>query len=106
MAGVRASGTNVAIVVQDLTQRRDMVRKPISKLDDDAFTRLRIILMNGIENEAAIFSHAFARASDDPDLLRRSQALETEAHRALTAMQFHDQLAHRIYCRHRRLLKV
>ncbi|HVY80713.1 MAG TPA: hypothetical protein VG994_07005 [Steroidobacteraceae bacterium] len=28
---------------------RDMVGKPISKLDDDAFTRVRIILMNGVE---------------------------------------------------------
>ena len=28
---------------------KDMVGKPISKLDDDAFTRVRIILMNGVE---------------------------------------------------------
>ena len=28
---------------------RDMVRVPVSKLDDDAFTKVRIILMNGIE---------------------------------------------------------
>ena len=26
---------------------RDMVQKPISKLDDDAYTRVRIILLNG-----------------------------------------------------------
>src|SRR5687768_12877566 len=40
---------------------RDMVQKPISKLDDDAYTRVRIILMNGIENEALRFSRAAAR---------------------------------------------
>ncbi len=40
---------------------RDLVQKPISKLDDDAYTRVRIILMNGIENEAMRFSHACAR---------------------------------------------
>jgi hypothetical protein len=40
---------------------RDMVRVPYSKLDDDAFTRVRVILMNGIESEAIRFSHAFAR---------------------------------------------
>jgi rubrerythrin len=40
---------------------RDLVQKPISKLDDDAYTRVRIILMNGIENEAIRFSHACAR---------------------------------------------
>lgn len=40
---------------------RDMVRVPTSKLNDDALTRVRIILMNGIEAEAARFSHACAR---------------------------------------------
>lgn len=40
---------------------KDMVQKPISKLDDDAYTRIRIILMNGIETEALRFSHACAR---------------------------------------------
>jgi rubrerythrin len=40
---------------------RDLVQKPISKLDDDAYTRVRIILMNGLENEAMRFSHACAR---------------------------------------------
>jgi hypothetical protein len=40
---------------------RDMVGKPISKLDDDAFTRVRIILMNGLENEALRFQHIAAR---------------------------------------------
>lgn len=40
---------------------REMVREPISKLDDDAFTRVRIILMNGIEAEQLRFLHACAR---------------------------------------------
>ncbi len=40
---------------------RDMVQQPISKLDDDAYTRVRIILMNGIELEAHRFSHSCAR---------------------------------------------
>lgn len=40
----------------DLAQRG----RPISKLDCDAFTRVRIILMNGIESEAVRFSHAAA----------------------------------------------
>jgi rubrerythrin len=42
---------------------RDLVRTPYSKLDDDAFTRVRVILMNGIESEAVRFSHATARVS-------------------------------------------
>lgn len=40
---------------------KDLVRKPISKMNVDAFTRVRIILMNGIESETIRFSHACAR---------------------------------------------
>jgi hypothetical protein len=45
------------------TTWRGMVRKPISKLDDDAFTRMRVILMTGIEREAVRFSHMAARCN-------------------------------------------
>ena len=44
---------------------RELSPKPISKLDDDAFTRVRIILMNGIEHEALRFQHAVARFNPD-----------------------------------------
>jgi hypothetical protein len=37
---------------------KELVPPPYSKLDDDAFTRVRVILMNGIESEALRFSHA------------------------------------------------
>ncbi|RPI14341.1 MAG: hypothetical protein EHM60_06880 [Lysobacterales bacterium] len=40
---------------------REMVQTPISKLDDDAFTRVRVILMNGVELEAVRFGHTAAR---------------------------------------------
>jgi hypothetical protein len=40
---------------------KDLVQKPISKMNVDAFTRVRIILMNGIESETIRFSHACAR---------------------------------------------
>jgi hypothetical protein len=46
------------------TQRftwRDMAGKPISKLDDDAFTRVRVILMNGIETDSLRFKHIVSR---------------------------------------------
>ncbi len=43
---------------------RDLVQIPIDKLNDDAFTRVRIILMNGIEAENIRFQHATARLSD------------------------------------------
>ena len=44
---------------------RELVQAPYSKLDDDAFTRVRVILMNGIESEANRFSHACARMNAD-----------------------------------------
>ena len=50
---------------------REMAGKPISKLDDDAFTRVRVILMNGMEVEAMRFQHAAARFNLD---LRRPLA--------------------------------
>lgn len=40
---------------------KELAGRPYSKLDDDAFTRVRVILMNGIESEAIRFSHACAR---------------------------------------------
>jgi hypothetical protein len=42
---------------------RDLVQPPYNKLMDDAFTRVRVILMNGIESEALRFSHACARVN-------------------------------------------
>src|SRR5689334_17306545 len=40
---------------------RELAGRPYSKLDDDAFTRVRVIFMNGIESEAVRFGHACAR---------------------------------------------
>lgn len=44
---------------------RDLVQMPFSKLDDDAFTRVRVILMNGIESGALRFQHACAWKNKD-----------------------------------------
>ena len=40
---------------------KELATKPISKLDDDAFTRVRIILMNGVETDALRLKHIGAR---------------------------------------------
>jgi hypothetical protein len=40
---------------------RELVQSPYNKLMNDAFTRVRVILMNGIESEALRFGHACAR---------------------------------------------
>ena len=46
---------------------KELVQQPISKLDCDAFTRVRIILMNGIESGSLRTQHALARMN--PHLL-------------------------------------
>jgi hypothetical protein len=62
---------------------KDMVGKPISKLDDEAFTRVRVILMNGLERDALRLAHMGARFHAD---LRRSLAdiRRVEQHQATT----------------------
>src|SRR3954449_2934492 len=56
---------------------RDLVQPPYSKLDDDAFTRVRVILMNGIEIEALRFSHLFSRTNRELQLpLARLRQIE------------------------------
>ncbi|MDO9534455.1 MAG: hypothetical protein Q7J85_03780 [Bacillota bacterium] len=49
---------------------KTMYPKPYSKQDVDPYTKVRIILMNGIEVEAAIFSHQFHRNCTDNNLRR------------------------------------
>ena len=60
---------------------RDMVQKPISKLDDDAFTRVRVILINGVEMEALRFGHMAARCNG-PLRLILAKVRRTEQHQA------------------------
>lgn len=62
---------------------KDMVGKPISKLDDDAFTRVRAILMNGLEldslrtKQVALRMNAGARVP-------LAQLMRVEQHQATT----------------------
>lgn len=59
---------------------RDLVQAPTSKLDDDAFTRVRIILMNGLEAEAVRFSHATARMENGDLRLPLAKVRRVEHH--------------------------
>ncbi|MDD2671645.1 MAG: hypothetical protein PHW43_04475 [Syntrophales bacterium] len=45
--------------------------QPYNKNEVDPYTRCRVILMNGIEVDAALFKHEFARHSADIDLNRQ-----------------------------------
>lgn len=44
--------------------------KPYNKQGLDPFTRMRILVMNSIEVDAAMFSHQFARSMDHPGIKR------------------------------------
>ena len=59
---------------------RDLVQAPTSKLDDDAFTRVRIILMNGLEANAIRTSHAMARMMNGDMRLPLAKIRRVEQH--------------------------
>jgi rubrerythrin len=60
---------------------RELAPKPISKLDDDAFTRVRVILMHGIETDALRFKHLASRLHGDYRL-PMAQLRRVEQHQA------------------------
>jgi hypothetical protein len=62
---------------------RDMVGKPISKLDDDAFTRVRIILMNGVELDSLRTKQVAVRMNRDARV-SLAQLMRVEQHQATT----------------------
>ena len=59
---------------------KNVALPPFRKQEVDAFTRCRVVLMNGIEVEASVFSHSFARACDDRALKGRLAALRRIEH--------------------------
>jgi hypothetical protein len=62
---------------------KDMVGKPISKLDDDAFTRVRIILMNGQELDSLRTKQVALRMNRDARV-ELAQLMRVEQHQATT----------------------
>jgi hypothetical protein len=62
---------------------RDMVGRPISKLDDDAFTRVRIILMNGLELDSLRTKQVALRMNRDARVAL-SELMRVEQHQATT----------------------
>jgi hypothetical protein len=65
---MREKGVSLGEQLMSFTWR-DMVRVPVSQLDDDAFTNVRIVLMNGIESEQLRFKHLCGRLSENLRLL-------------------------------------
>ncbi|MHB9109653.1 MAG: hypothetical protein ACYDCO_21595 [Armatimonadota bacterium] len=53
----------------------DMIQPPFDKNRVDAYTRTRVILMNGIENNAVLTSHAIARMTENEEVKRELAAI-------------------------------
>lgn len=58
-------------IEQQFRNWSELSAKPYSKEAVPAYTRTRIITMNGIEVEGAFFSHQFARHTDNQDIRRQ-----------------------------------
>lgn len=73
-----SKGTDVS---RQRFSRKELVQKPISKLDVDAFTRVRVILMNGIELDSLRTKQVALRMNRDArgDL---AQLMRVEHHQA------------------------
>lgn len=70
----------VALDKQRMSWKK-MVGKPISKLDDDAFTRVRVILMNGLELDSLRTKQVALRMSRESRVLL-AQLMRVEQHQA------------------------
>ena len=62
---------------------KDMVGQPISKLDDDAFTRVRAILLNGVELDSLRTKQVALRMNADARV-PLAQLMRVEQHQATT----------------------
>lgn len=70
----------------------EQVPAPFSKLDDDAFTRVRVILMNGLEAESIRFSHLCSRMNRElQPALARVRRVEQHQQYMVNALNPPDQ---------------
>ncbi|HEX5139826.1 MAG TPA: hypothetical protein VFX19_02675, partial [Dehalococcoidia bacterium] len=75
---------------------KQVAQPPFRKQEVDAFTRCRVILMNGIEVEASAFSHNFARMETDQDIkktLARLRLIEHQQQNTINWLNPADQSA-------------
>lgn len=85
----REKGTPLAEQVFDW---RDLVRPPLSKLDDEAFTRVRALFTSGIESESVRFAHACARMNGPlQPILAEMRRIEHHQQTMLRLLQPADQ---------------
>src|SRR5918911_2606954 len=73
---------------------KQIVKDPYRKQEIEAYSRARIILMNGIEAEAGLFSHSFARMTDNREikaLLARTRRVEDQQQTTINWLNPGDQ---------------
>jgi len=58
-------------VPEQIRSWKELNVEPYDKMSIHPYSRSRIILMNGIEVESILFSHQFARHTDNPDVKRK-----------------------------------
>ena len=83
------------IAVDDqLRNWSDINVEPFDKYEVSPYTRTRVILMNGIEVESIIFSHQFARHTDNLEIkqaLALSRRIEAQQQKAVNGLNPGDQ---------------
>jgi hypothetical protein len=83
------------IPVEDqLRNWNELNTTPYDKLSVDPYTRTRVILMNGIEVESIMFSHQFARHTDNLEIKRAlalSRRMDQQQQKAVNGLNPGDQ---------------
>ncbi|WP_116996768.1 hypothetical protein [Desertimonas flava] len=81
-------------VEEQLRSWSELNVEPFDKLDVDPYTRTRVILMNGSEVESILFSHQFARNTDNLEIrqaLALSRRVEAQQQKAVNGLNPGDQ---------------
>ena len=76
-------------VEEQLRSWSELNVEPYDKYDVDPYTRTRVILMNGIEVESIIFSHQFARNTDNLEIkqaLALSRRIDQQQQKAISGL--------------------
>jgi hypothetical protein len=73
---------------QQIRNWKQVALPPYLKQEVDAFTRARVILMNGIEMEAGVFGHSYARVCEDVELKKLLAQVRRVEHQQQNTVQW------------------
>ncbi|HOL07489.1 MAG TPA: hypothetical protein PKX44_04360, partial [Methanomassiliicoccaceae archaeon] len=85
MAAFRPFDEKGAPIEEQAMSWKELVTEPYDKMAVDPHTRTRVILMNGIENNATLTKHAIARTDPNPEvrealaIIRRAESMQQQA---------------------------